>query len=1025
MFNYNNNKDNDFENINNYYQQNSLKYPDYQNNNESDSQTISDYDNEYSEDANLYKNKKNISENEENENENEENQNENQNNQNNQNEIKNEIQEGEEEEIEEEEENEEITDENVKQLMNMDMNDKENVLNFLMRDEILTKENISPEEIIKEKNKNKYNYIESKVTQDLESNKNNFYAKQNYNLNKKEGDPQLIKDMSTAAILLKDQIQEENLQVAKLLFDDLNFNNSNKVITGNQIGEKVKKNLEKKKKNLEKIEAKLQEEQKNENTFTPMINRRKGDEIKRNFNKFLKDQENYYKKVTAKKKELIKQTEKEKIPIGKPQLNKTSEEIVKKLTINDEPVYMRLYKKRTKEKSKIEEERLNQEKEKEKEEIMKQKVLKKNPYSYVKSKINIGFKTRGTSSSRNNLNEKNINKYMGSSDKICVPKSRKAKSLDKNQNNNLHYIKNKKLMDYKDLASNKIMYNNFDKKFNEVIQNMKNNNPEISLEEFDEINYKKLLYNLGMTTYPIEVKKNNENQEFNPEIVVENSLKQNEEKLTNDLFNLIKNEQNKIKLSDLKTILHIILGNQNYDLYKIYKNNHEQELKNIFPSKNYKKEQIPDLMIKNQNQEFTSKIDINNPKNNKYISYTSDNQIIINLEKGNNIKKDFNILGLNFRNNRKPSKDSENLLLTEFKNKYPFKPKINEKSEKLSQKVKEKSISMQQQNDISNSQLHNSHTEYIDRILLLDKKRIAENQKIKEELEKKEIKECTFRPKINNDYIFQKEENKIYNSNTNSKIDLLKNSERNTQKEKKITLSSRIEKLYQQGKENIRNKKDRSKEEIEEELQKKECTFQPNTIPVDMQSIPNTKFNNDIYNEKEYQDLYERLKRGRLERMIKNSNNDRYGLNPELQQYVKDNKEYLGNMYYEEGYGDYEEMENDNENSQNENNNNSDKENDENDDENFDPDKKDGIPLLIIDVNIRQGVKKKIYVYEGDTPEMLAEKFAKEQNLEPETQIKLQNLIHNHMIKLLTRIDEENQSVSEKSQNAHNYQKLP
>ena len=69
--------------------------------------------------------------------------------------------------------------------------------------------------------------------------------------------------------------------------------------------------------------------------------------------------------------------------------------------------------------------------------------------------------------------------------------------------------------------------------------------------------------------------------------------------------------------------------------------------------------------------------------------------------------------------------------------------------------------------------------------------------------------------------------------------------------------------------------------------------------------------------------------------------------------------------------------------------------------------KKDGIPLLIIDVNIRQGLKKKIYVYEGDTPADLAEKFANEHNLENETKEKLQSLIHNHMLRLLTRIDEE------------------
>lgn len=45
---------------------------------------------------------------------------------------------------------------------------------------------------------------------------------------------------------------------------------------------------------------------------------------------------------------------------------------------------------------------------------------------------------------------------------------------------------------------------------------------------------------------------------------------------------------------------------------------------------------------------------------------------------------------------------------------------------------------------------------------------------------------------------------------------------------------------------------------------------------------------------------------------------------------------------------------------------------------NNDPEKKDAIPLLIIDVNIRPGVKKKIYVYDGDTSEALAERFSKE-----------------------------------------------
>ena len=50
---------------------------------------------------------------------------------------------------------------------------------------------------------------------------------------------------------------------------------------------------------------------------------------------------------------------------------------------------------------------------------------------------------------------------------------------------------------------------------------------------------------------------------------------------------------------------------------------------------------------------------------------------------------------------------------------------------------------------------------YIERILLHDKKRIAETQKVKEELEKKELKECTFKPKINQVYVNKKEKIRI------------------------------------------------------------------------------------------------------------------------------------------------------------------------------------------------------------------------------------------------------------------------
>ena len=70
--------------------------------------------------------------------------------------------------------------------------------------------------------------------------------------------------------------------------------------------------------------------------------------------------------------------------------------------------------------------------------------------------------------------------------------------------------------------------------------------------------------------------------------------------------------------------------------------------------------------------------------------------------------------------------------------------------------------------------------------------------------------------------------------------------------------------------------------------------------------------------------------------------------------------------------------------------------------------KKEKIPLLIIDINIKEGLKKKLFVFEGDTPQILAQKFGKENNLDLETQKHLEELIHNYLKNLLSNIDEEN-----------------
>ena len=176
-----------------------------------------------------------------------------------------------------------------------------------------------------------------------------------------------------------------------------------------------------------------------------------------------------------------------------------------------------------------------------------------------------------------------------------------------------------------------------------------------------------------------------------------------------------------------------------------------------------------------------------------------------------------------------------------------------------------------------------------------------------------------------------------------------------------------------------------------------------------------------------------------MERMVKANAVERFGLDNDLKKFVKQNKLNKNKDYVEEEKAQDELG--DNNTSKNNKNNKNDKSDsgyksksiNKNEEENYnnsleqssedEGEKKEGIPLLIIDVNIRQGVKKKIYVYEGDTPEGLAEKFAKEHNLEEETKNKLQNLIHNHMLRLLTRIEEENQSISEKSQTTHNNKK--
>ena len=454
-----------------------------------------------------------------------------------------------------------IINQNLQQLMEINTNDKQAIINILMQDNLIQKKPMDSNDIIKEKNKNKFYYVESKNKKALTHHKENSYGRNGYLIDAQEGDPEFIKDINVAGYLLKDQIQETNENVAKLLFDEFTPTPSTKrIITRKEIGEKVKKALDKKRKNLEKIEAEMYEEQKADETFSPSINRRKKDGNRRNLDLFLRDQDNFQRRVEQKKQNLLLKSESEKklLYVGHPNINKNSEEIAKKLN-NDENVYTRLYKKKSKNKDKVKDRELIEQNDKK---LMKQK-LKKNAYSHIKSKINIlhnGSSQTLFNKSKNNRTE---------------PDEKIINYLKKRTKSSILYDIKKKLFDYKDIPTNKMIWNKFNINFDKYLKLLNLNNNE----EINESQYQQLLYNLGMLSYKPETKNTKENikenvnnnnnineinktDEDNQELLLENSLKAEENKIFMNSFNLLKMDRDKdtIKINDIKNFLIFILN---------------------------------------------------------------------------------------------------------------------------------------------------------------------------------------------------------------------------------------------------------------------------------------------------------------------------------------------------------------------------------------------------------------------------------------------------------------------------------
>jgi len=210
------------------------------------------------------------------------------------------------------------------------------------------------------------------------------------------------------------------------------------------------------------------------------------------------------------------------------------------------------------------------------------------------------------------------------------------------------------------------------------------------------------------------------------------------------------------------------------------------------------------------------------------------------------------------------------------------------------------------------------------------------------------------------------------------------------------------EKLYKIGVQIVSNRKDVPKENIEVIINGKECSFRPNT---EKPFIAEVDLKENIYDES-YEILYNRLRNGRTERKVKDAVHEKWEFPDEYYEYRKlKYKNLVNKNKSKKNFSS--KIGGSSVNNRNTPNTNpipersSLKDLPVNSDPNtiptsefnpgsgsgsvlkqsntsFEEEKKDAIPLLIIDVNIRPGVKKKIYVFDGDTAEALAEKFSKE-----------------------------------------------
>ena len=142
----------------------------------------------------------------------------------------------------------------VNRLMEMDLNseNKDEIIDILMKDNIVKKKELHPMEAIKKKNNKKFKYVTATVD------RNGLPIK------KEE----------------EDYREQDKNEINKIL-NEGEVHKEKKYISRKQIGDKVNQFLEKKQRDIERIQEQMKVKQNEESTFTPTIISKKREKVKK------------------------------------------------------------------------------------------------------------------------------------------------------------------------------------------------------------------------------------------------------------------------------------------------------------------------------------------------------------------------------------------------------------------------------------------------------------------------------------------------------------------------------------------------------------------------------------------------------------------------------------------------------------------------------------------------------------------------------------------------------------------------